>query len=193
MAFRIRNAEGNELEVEEHMFAEVYGPQGYERVPASEAYAAIRRWAEMNPTSAEPRVELGEGSAMTVLESVRTARNDGYDRIVFEFEEGRSPGFRVEFVELPVRQCGSGQPVPLRGDTWLRVRLEPSQAHDDRGRATVRDRGGGFNNTRNSDFSPFGDVGSAKTRSWMFVNMRVIASACKRAWNNPGFALKFGN
>lgn len=88
----------------------------------------------------EPRVESGDGSAMAVLESVRTARNDGYDRVVFEFEEGRSPGFRVEYVDLPVRQCGSGQPVPLRGDTWLRVRLEPSQAHDDRGRATVRDR-----------------------------------------------------
>lgn len=79
-----------------------------------------------------------EGSA--ILENVRTARNDEYDRIVFEFAEGRIPGYRVEFVERPVHQCGSGQEVPLDGESWLRVRLEPSQAHDERGRATVQDR-----------------------------------------------------
>ena len=77
---------------------------------------------------------------MTVLESLRTARNNGYDRIVFEFESGRVPGYQIEYVDRPVRQCGSGQVVPLRGDGWLRIRLEPSQAHDDRGRPTVQDR-----------------------------------------------------
>lgn len=90
--------------------------------------------------TADLKEGAGDGSRMTVLESVRTARNDGFDRVVFAFERSRIPGYRVEYVELPVRQCGSGQPVPLRGETWLRVRLEPSQAHDDRGRPTVRDR-----------------------------------------------------
>ena len=102
--------------------------------------------------TAEPRVETREGSGMTVLESVRTARNDGYDRIVFEFDDGRIPGYRVEVVELPVRQCGSGQVVPLRGENWLRVRLEPSQAHDERGRPTVRDR------TRSTDLPVLREV-----------------------------------
>jgi hypothetical protein len=84
--------------------------------------------------------ERNENVRMTVLESVRTARNEGFDRVVFEFQSGRIPGYRVEYVDRPVRQCGSGQVVPLRGDAWLRIRLEPSQAHDDRGRPTVQDR-----------------------------------------------------
>lgn len=82
----------------------------------------------------------GSGAGMTTLESVRTARNDGFDRVVLEFASGRVPSYRVEYVDPPVRQCGSGQPVPLRGDAWLRIRLEPSQAHDERGRPTVEDR-----------------------------------------------------
>ena len=90
--------------------------------------------------TAGPVEEGNEASRMTTLESVRTARNDGFDRVVFEFESGRVPGYRIEYVDMPVRQCGSGQVVPLRGDAWLRVRLEPSQAHDDRGRPTVQDR-----------------------------------------------------
>ena len=88
----------------------------------------------------ERRESRNERARMTVLESVRTARNDGFDRIVFEFEGGRVPGYQIEYAELPVRQCGSGQVVPLRGTSWLRLRLEPSQAHDDRGRPTVQDR-----------------------------------------------------
>lgn len=77
---------------------------------------------------------------MATLRSVRTGRNDGFDRIVFEFEAAEVPGYRVEYVEAPVRQCGSGQPTTLRGTAWLRVRLEPARAHDDRGRPTVQDR-----------------------------------------------------
>lgn len=88
----------------------------------------------------EPRVGEGTGAQMTVLESVRSASANGYDRIVFEFRSGRLPGYRVHQVNPPVRQCGSGQVVPLEGDDWLRVSLEPSQAHDDRGRPTVRER-----------------------------------------------------
>ena len=86
------------------------------------------------------RESSGSEARMATLESVRTARNDGFDRVVLEFEAGRTPGYRVEYVDRPVRQCGSGQPVPLRGDAWLRIRLEPAQAHYDRGRPTVENR-----------------------------------------------------
>lgn len=88
----------------------------------------------------ESRSGEGTGDRMAVLESVRSARANGYDRIVIEFDSGRLPGYQVEQVEPPVRQCGSGQSIPLEGDAWLRVRLEPAQAHDERGRPTVRQR-----------------------------------------------------
>lgn len=76
---------------------------------------------------------------MTILEEVRVGRNEGFDRVVFQFREA-VPGYHLEYVDRPVRQCGSGEPVEIAGDGWLAVRLEPSQAHDDQGRATVQER-----------------------------------------------------
>lgn len=80
------------------------------------------------------------GIAPVVLRSVRTASQKNYDRIVFEFEGRRLPGYHVEYIDRPARQCGSGNPVSLRGDAWLRVRLTPAQAHTEAGAATVNDR-----------------------------------------------------
>ena len=39
-----------------------------------------------------------------------------------------------------VRACGSGEPVPLPGDAWLEIRLTPTVAHTDDGRATIPER-----------------------------------------------------
>ena len=36
-----------------------------------------------------------------------------------------------------MRACGSGDVVPLPGDGWLEVRLEPAAAHTEAGRPTV--------------------------------------------------------
>ena len=76
------------------------------------------------------------GAGVAVLEAVRTARHDGFDRVVFELSPA-VPGHHVEYVDRPVRHCGSGDPVPLPGDGWLEVRLEPSAAHTEAGEATV--------------------------------------------------------
>ena len=80
------------------------------------------------------------GDSMTVLTEVRTARHDGFERIVYAFEPDRIPGFKVEYVDKPVRQCGSGEVVALPGDAWLLLKLEPAQAHTEEGRPTVADR-----------------------------------------------------
>jgi len=74
-----------------------------------------------------------------VQDDVRAARHAGYDRIVFQFEAG-VPGYHLEYVDRPVLRCGSGEPVTIAGDGWLRVRLEPAAAHDDQGRATIAER-----------------------------------------------------
>lgn len=76
------------------------------------------------------------GAGVAVLEEVRTARHDGFDRVVFTLSPA-VPGHHVEYVDRPVRHCGSGDPVPLPGDGWLEVRLEPSAAHTEAGEATV--------------------------------------------------------
>lgn len=89
--------------------------------------------------SAGTREKRGGGGSATLV-GVRVARNEGFDRIVFQFAGDRLPGYHVEYVDRPVRQCGSGDPVPLAGQGALLVRLEPAQAHDDRGAVTLQTR-----------------------------------------------------
>lgn len=79
-----------------------------------------------------------DGSPIATLKDVRTGKHEGYDRVVFELD--RVPGWHVEYVDEPVRQCGSGEPTPIAGDGWLEIRLTPAAAHDEAGNATVRER-----------------------------------------------------
>jgi hypothetical protein len=80
-------------------------------------------------------------SGVALLRSVRAARHDeGFDRIVFDFGDDEVPAYHVEYVDRPVRQCGSGETVPLTGDAWLTVRMQPANAHTEEGEPTVRER-----------------------------------------------------
>jgi hypothetical protein len=75
----------------------------------------------------------------SMLVAVRTGAHDGFDRIVFEFDE-RVPGYHVEYIDKPVRKCGSGDVTPVAGDAWLEVRMYPANAHTEEGRPTVAER-----------------------------------------------------
>lgn len=79
-------------------------------------------------------------AGVATLRAVRAARNDGFDRIVFDFGAGPLPGYRIEYVDRPQHECGSGNEVRLAGDAWLQLDMEPARAHDDQGRATVAER-----------------------------------------------------
>jgi len=81
-----------------------------------------------------------EIKSTAVLREVRTARHGNYDRVVFEFEGAELPGYHIEYIDKPVRACGSGNVVPLKGDGWLEIRFYPAQAHDENGQPTVQDR-----------------------------------------------------
>jgi peptidoglycan hydrolase-like protein with peptidoglycan-binding domain len=54
---------------------------------------------------------------------VRTGRHEGFDRIVFDLTSGGRPGWRVLYVDSPVRSQGSGAVVPLAGDARLQIDL----------------------------------------------------------------------
>lgn len=73
------------------------------------------------------------------LVAVRTATHDGFDRTVFEFD-GQLPGYHIEYIDRPVRKCGSGKVAPLAGDGWLEVRIYPANAHTEEGQPTVAER-----------------------------------------------------
>jgi hypothetical protein len=80
----------------------------------------------------------GATSGSALLRAVRSARHDGFDRIVFEFA-GELPGYVISYID-PVRQCGSGDAVALAGTAWLSLRFEPAAAHTEEGVATVTER-----------------------------------------------------
>ena len=84
-------------------------------------------------------VDLPAGGGIAILHAVRAARHAGFDRVVWELS-GPVPGVHVEYVDRPVRRCGSGDPEPLPGDAWLEVRLEPAVAHTEEGRPTMAER-----------------------------------------------------
>ena len=77
----------------------------------------------------------GTAGEIATLVTLRTARQDGYDRIVFEFDR-HVPAWRADYVDRPQYECGSGEAVRLEGDGWLQVNFETTNAHTEEGRAT---------------------------------------------------------
>lgn len=104
------------------------------RAPASDQPPADDGW-----TAGITRVERREARVATVTD-VRIALNEGFERVVLEMTGDGVPGYLIEYVDRPVRQCGSGHVVDLAGDGWLQIRLEPARAHTDAGESTVEER-----------------------------------------------------
>ncbi len=68
----------------------------------------------------------------TRLTGVRNGRQEGYDRIVFDFS-GPLPGSESVQYVAGVTQDGSGAPVPLNGEAFLKAVFSVAEAHDDGG------------------------------------------------------------
>ena len=79
--------------------ADEAGPGGID--PLAGASTATITAAATNPETA-------------LLRAVRVARHEGYDRIVFEFANVL-PGYRVGYVQRPVRADGSGEEITVDG------------------------------------------------------------------------------
>jgi hypothetical protein len=78
----------------------------------------------------------GEGMEVAILADVRAARNEGFDRVVIEFEGDAVPGYEVRYVES-IFQCGSGERVDIGGAALVSVVLTPAAGHTEAGEATV--------------------------------------------------------
>ncbi len=74
-----------------------------------------------------------------IVREVRTARHDDYERMVFEFSGPDIPGFHIEYIDEPVRECGSGKPFYLPGDGWLMIKFLSARMHEN-GSSTVPQR-----------------------------------------------------
>ncbi|HUE96550.1 MAG TPA: hypothetical protein VMN39_07810 [Longimicrobiaceae bacterium] len=91
-------------------------------------------WTAGN-TTVEKRV-----SGVATLAAARAASQPGFDRFVIEFRGTELPSYHIEYIDRPVRECGSGHVVEVAGDGWLLIRLEPARAHTDEGVATITER-----------------------------------------------------
>jgi hypothetical protein len=69
----------------------------------------------------------GQGTAL--LTDLRVARQEGYDRVVFEFSD-HVPGWQIGYITKPVHADGSGEEVPVEGNDVVGVRMEPASGVD---------------------------------------------------------------
>ncbi len=69
------------------------------------------------------------GSETALLERIDVGRHEGYDRVVFQFRD-QLPGYRVEYVQPPLKEDGSGNPVEIQGNAIVMVRMEPASGFD---------------------------------------------------------------
>jgi hypothetical protein len=69
------------------------------------------------------------GSETALLERIAIGRHEGYDRVVFQFTNDL-PGYRVEYVQPPLNEDGSGNPVSIDGNAVVLVRMEPASGFD---------------------------------------------------------------
>lgn len=67
---------------------------------------------------------------------IRTARHEGFDRVVFDLAPVLPGAESVRYVDRVVGD-GSGLPVAVAGSAFLQVRLEEAQAHTDAGAPTI--------------------------------------------------------
>lgn len=59
------------------------------------------------------------------LTDVTVGAHEGYDRVVFTFD-GELPGYDIGYVDGPVTQDGSGDPVEVGGTNAISVRMSPA-------------------------------------------------------------------
>jgi len=70
-----------------------------------------------------------QGIGQAILRDVRIAAQEGFDRIVFEFEGGL-PGYRIQYVEPPIIKDPSGLEAQIAGNAFLEIRMERAAGHD---------------------------------------------------------------
>ena len=76
----------------------------------------------MPAASTKPVVVPATNKVTALLKSVRAARHEGYDRVVFQFAN-TLPGYDVRYVKRPVHQDGSGKVVRVNGSYIVQIRM----------------------------------------------------------------------
>jgi hypothetical protein len=84
-----------------------------------------------------------QGHAAThvvLVQKAETACCNGFDRIVFTCEGFHHPTWKVRYIHPPIKQCASGNNIPVSGNAFLQISMDTAQAHTDAGQPTITDR-----------------------------------------------------
>jgi hypothetical protein len=92
---------------------------------ASPSTPAVTEDADTSPFPADTNADIADpvDPAGLTVTTVRAARHDGFDRVVFELAGTGTPGWSVEYVDSPSSQ-GSGAAVDVPGSAYLQVTLQ---------------------------------------------------------------------
>jgi hypothetical protein len=106
-------------------------PSGGYSLPSSTATATTGTGGidPLGGASTTPVEGAANGSDTALLERVAVGRHEGYDRVVFQFRNAL-PGYKVEYVLPPLKEDGSGNPVTIKGNALVAVRMEPASGFD---------------------------------------------------------------
>lgn len=80
---------------------------------------------DIAPKTAEP-----DGTGTAQLVGVRLGQQPGVTRFVLEFAGEEQPGYDVQWVDGPITEDGSGNPVAVEGDAFLQVLVQPATGFD---------------------------------------------------------------
>lgn len=84
--------------------------------------------------------DADDGVALAVITATRTARHEGFSRFTIELTGTSLPGYHIEYIDRPLRECGSGRQIQPVGDAWLEIRLDGAAAHTESGQPTLPGR-----------------------------------------------------
>jgi hypothetical protein len=103
-------------------------PRSSEPVPTTEPVASDDLGAFSCDT---PIIEDGTVAVANIVD-VRVGTHDGYDRVVFEFEQG-TPELNLDRAEPPFTQDGSGLPIDVDGNSFLGLVMRGGTKQTDAG------------------------------------------------------------
>lgn len=125
--------------------------------PTSEGTATPEASATAGPFSggtAPVTATQPPGLTPPIVQAIRAASQQGFDRLVFEFSGDKVPGYTVQY-DTKAIACGSGQDLTqfIGGGTapaaMLIVKIQPANAHNDAGQPTAtRDLAAGLSSIR---------------------------------------------
>jgi hypothetical protein len=106
-------------------------PTGPSSVPAATTTSATDTSGidTLEGAATTPVEAAATGSDTALLERIAVGRHEGYDRVVFQFQNGL-PGYKVQYVQPPLKEDGSGKPVSVKGNAVVVVRMEPASGFD---------------------------------------------------------------